>query len=79
VLQPRFARTAARLKELQYFPTRANAVHMIHFPEELTDVEIARQRLALDEFVELQFGKSSRAGKNSRPRERRCRAAATTG
>jgi len=36
-------------------PTRANAVHMIHFPEEMTDVEIARQRLALDEFVELQI------------------------
>jgi ATP-dependent DNA helicase RecG len=35
-------------------PTRANAVHMTHFPEELTDVEIARQRLALDEFIELQ-------------------------
>ena len=28
---------------------------MIHFPEELTDVEIARRRLALDEFVALQF------------------------
>ena len=27
---------------------------MIHFPEELTDVEIARRRLALDEFIELQ-------------------------
>jgi ATP-dependent DNA helicase RecG len=38
----------------RHFPTRANAVHMIHFPEELTDVEIARQRLALDEFIELQ-------------------------
>jgi ATP-dependent DNA helicase RecG len=35
-------------------PTRANAVHMTHFPEELADVEIARRRLALDEFVELQ-------------------------
>jgi len=35
-------------------PSRANAVWMTHFPEELTDVEIARQRLALDEFVELQ-------------------------
>ncbi|MGA2180420.1 MAG: ATP-dependent DNA helicase RecG [Verrucomicrobiota bacterium] len=34
--------------------SRANAVRMIHFPEELTDVEIARQRLALDEFIELQ-------------------------
>ena len=40
--------------DLKTFPTRANAVRMIHFPEELTDVEIARQRLALDEFVELQ-------------------------
>jgi ATP-dependent DNA helicase RecG len=35
-------------------PSRANAVHMTHFPEELADVEIARQRLALDEFIELQ-------------------------
>jgi ATP-dependent DNA helicase RecG len=38
----------------QSLPSRANAVHMTHFPEELTDVEIARQRLALDEFIELQ-------------------------
>ena len=45
---------------LPYFPTRANAVHMIHFPEELTDVEIARRRLALDEFVELQWQMQSR-------------------
>lgn len=36
-------------------PARANAVRMIHFPEELTDVEFARQRLALDEFVQLQI------------------------
>jgi ATP-dependent DNA helicase RecG len=36
------------------FPSRANAVRMIHFPEELTDVEIARRRLALDEFIALQ-------------------------
>jgi ATP-dependent DNA helicase RecG len=41
-------------------PTRANAVHMTHFPEELADVEIARQRLALDEFVELQVQIQSR-------------------
>jgi ATP-dependent DNA helicase RecG len=37
-----------------YFPSRANAIHMTHFPEELADVEIARRRLALDEFIELQ-------------------------
>jgi ATP-dependent DNA helicase RecG len=36
---------------------------MIHFPEELTDVEIARQRLALDEFVVLQFQIQSRRKK----------------
>jgi len=35
-------------------PTRANAVHMLHFPETLEDAERARKRLALDEFVELQ-------------------------
>ena len=40
---------------LTLLPTRANAVRMIQFPEELTDVEFARQRLALDEFVELQI------------------------
>ena len=44
-------------------PDRANAVRMIHFPEELTDVEIARQRLALDEFVALQFQIQSRRKK----------------
>ena len=36
-------------------PSRGNAVRMIHFPEEMTDVEIARRRLGLDEFVELQI------------------------
>src|SRR5262245_28325216 len=37
-------------------PPRANALRMIHFPQELSDVEIARRRLALDEFIELQLG-----------------------
>jgi ATP-dependent DNA helicase RecG len=44
-------------------PSRANAVHMIQFPEELADVEIARRRLALDEFVELQIQIQSRRKK----------------
>jgi len=48
---------------LKTLPTRANAVRMIHFPEELTDAEIARQRLALDEFVALQFQIQSRRKK----------------
>ncbi|MFZ0828633.1 MAG: ATP-dependent DNA helicase RecG [Verrucomicrobiia bacterium] len=39
----------------QHFPARANAIHMTHFPGEMTDVEIARRRLALDEFIELQL------------------------
>ena len=47
----------------QSLPSRANAVRMIHFPEELTDVEIARRRLALDEFVELQIQIQSRRKK----------------
>jgi ATP-dependent DNA helicase RecG len=36
-------------------PPRANAVRMIQFPEEFSDIEIARRRLALDEFVVLQL------------------------
>jgi ATP-dependent DNA helicase RecG len=40
--------------DLKIFPTRANAIQMLHFPEELTDVEMARRRLALDEFIMLQ-------------------------
>jgi ATP-dependent DNA helicase RecG len=44
----------------QFLPTRANAIRMAHFPEELTDVEIARRRLALDEFVALQLQIQSR-------------------
>lgn len=49
---PRAANASMLLDSL---PARANAVRMIHFPEELADVEIARQRLALDEFLELQW------------------------
>jgi ATP-dependent DNA helicase RecG len=35
-------------------PSRAKAIHTLHFPDETQDAEIARQRLALDEFIELQ-------------------------
>jgi ATP-dependent DNA helicase RecG len=44
-------------------PARANAVRLIHFPEEMSDAEIARRRLALDEFVALQFQIQSRRKK----------------
>jgi ATP-dependent DNA helicase RecG len=45
---------AAPCRDAATLPTRANAVRMTHFPEEMADVEIARRRLALDEFIELQ-------------------------
>jgi len=35
-------------------PTRAEAVHSLHFPETVEDIELARRRLALDEFIALQ-------------------------
>ena len=41
-------------------PARAQAVRMLHFPEERSDEEIARQRLALDEFVEMQIAIQTR-------------------
>jgi ATP-dependent DNA helicase RecG len=49
--------------DLMVFPARADAVHMLHFPEEFADAEFARQRLALDEFVMLQFQIQSRRKK----------------
>jgi ATP-dependent DNA helicase RecG len=52
-----------KLQTSTSLPARANAVRMIQFPEELTDVKIARQRLALDEFVELQVQIQSRRKK----------------
>jgi ATP-dependent DNA helicase RecG len=36
-------------------PERANAVHLMHFPEDLTDIEDSRRRLAFDELIELQI------------------------
>ena len=63
-LSPTPGKTPARdLPFLTGLPTRANAVHMVHFPEELTDVEIGRQRLALDEFTALQIQIQSRRKK----------------
>ncbi len=35
-------------------PPRSHAIQLLHFPEEIADVEIARQRLALDEFIDMQ-------------------------
>jgi ATP-dependent DNA helicase RecG len=35
-------------------PSRAEAIRMLHFPDEAEQTELARRRLALDEFIELQ-------------------------
>jgi ATP-dependent DNA helicase RecG len=37
-----------------FLPSRAQAVRMLHFPETSDQPELARRRLALDEFIELQ-------------------------
>ena len=37
------------------WPSHARAIHMLHFPETLADTELARRRLALDEFIDLQW------------------------
>jgi ATP-dependent DNA helicase RecG len=44
-------------------PSRAAALRTLHFPDELDDVEAARQRLALDEFLELQLAIQTRRQK----------------
>jgi ATP-dependent DNA helicase RecG len=44
-------------------PSRAHALQMLHFPAELEDVKIATQRLALDEYVELQLSLRARRRK----------------
>jgi ATP-dependent DNA helicase RecG len=36
------------------FLSRAQAIRLLHFPAETSDIETARQRLALDEYIELQ-------------------------
>ncbi len=59
IVEPQAGR-AEHCAPAQSLPSRANAVHMIHFPEALTDVELARRRLALDEFVDLQMQIQSR-------------------
>jgi ATP-dependent DNA helicase RecG len=41
-------------------PSRALALRLLHFPEEPSDTEVARHRLALDEFIELQIAIQTR-------------------
>ncbi len=37
------------------FLSRSKAIHMLHFPATFDEIEIARRRLALDEFIDLQL------------------------
>ncbi len=61
------AKTAAAAPDLDPNPalslTRAAAVRSLHFPAELPEVELARQRLALDEFLDLQLAVRARRDK----------------
>lgn len=45
------------------FRSRAEAVRTLHFPEELAEIEMARERLALDEIIELQLAIQGRRKK----------------
>ncbi len=44
-------------------PSRADAVRMLHFPEEMDDARLARERLAMDEFIDLQLNIQGRRKK----------------
>ena len=61
------AKTAAAAPDLDPNPalslSRAAAVRFLHFPAELPEVELARQRLALDEFLDLQLAVRARRDK----------------
>ena len=61
------AKTAAAAPDLDPNPalslTRAAAVRSLHFPAEHPEVELARQRLALDEFLDLQLAVRARREK----------------
>jgi ATP-dependent DNA helicase RecG len=52
---PRMPEPHPEIKRPALLPTRAEAVRMLHFPEDAGDAELARRRLALDEFLELQL------------------------
>src|SRR5438477_1419011 len=55
-------------------PTRAKALRKIHFPDEMREVEEARARLALDEFIKLQFAlQRRRKNLNSQARGLPCK------
>jgi ATP-dependent DNA helicase RecG len=42
------------------YPSRADAIRFLHFPDSLSQAELARQRLALDELTEFQISIQTR-------------------
>lgn len=48
------AKERPEVRGYKELPTRANALHMLHFPEAEEDIKLARRRLALDEYISLQ-------------------------
>jgi ATP-dependent DNA helicase RecG len=52
--EPQFAEPWPEAAMDDFLPFR-QAMHDLHFPTEIADAEKARQRLALDEFIELQL------------------------
>ena len=48
------ARDTWRSKKGEPLPGRIQAINQLHFPESTEAAEVARERLALDEFIELQ-------------------------
>ena len=54
-------------------PSRAHAIQMLHFPEEQEEVEIARRRLAMDEYIDLQCSlRTRRKNLEARARQLPC-------
>jgi ATP-dependent DNA helicase RecG len=51
--EPKFGVPKGGTSNLLFLP-RVEAIRRLHFPETMEDVERARRRLALDEFIELQ-------------------------
>lgn len=49
-----WSRPDTPIASLAKFPSRAQAIRMLHFPETLEQTDTARRRLAFDEFVEMQ-------------------------
>ncbi|HWY74326.1 MAG TPA: DEAD/DEAH box helicase, partial [Verrucomicrobiae bacterium] len=60
LLKPGLAEKSGSAAEYRRMPSRARAAHALHFPESMAELDAARRRLALDEFLGLQRDIQSR-------------------